>query len=811
MTRIAPDGREGNSAPAVNGHVPTVRRFRGDHRCPICGGADDARRGQGDRCFGFLSGDGAYAHCTRDECAGGIPIKPGSQTYPHRLKGPCPCGKEHGPADPKPSQAKARRGGETTRGRIVATYDYRDADGTLLFQVVRYEPKGFVQRRPSGNGGWLWGLDGIEPVLYRLPELLAADPAQVVFVVEGEKDVDRLRDLGLVATCNPMGAGKWRDGYAAALQGRHVAVLLDNDRAGRDHARAGARSVAPRAAQAKVVDLPGLPPKGDVSDFLDAGGTADDLRRLVEQAPPWTPAAGRDRANDAPAAAEYLEAEAGLFLRRTIQGEGLTTRLANFTARIVRDVVRHEAGDIRRQVRIVATHAEGARASTVVDASLFAAMGWVEDGLGPKFAVTAGKGHRDHVRAAIQLLSVRDGFDAETVHTSLGWVEHHGRPLYLHAGGCIAQDGTCGDVRVEADAALGRYALPDPPGARHDVAGAIAAVRGLLDLGQAGRPAARHVAAILAALPWRAVLGPLDASVHFSGPTGTFKTTTALLALDHFAPGSGAGRVSVTWGATPNALQRHAYDCRDSLLVIDELTGETAVETATEFFQCQGNLKARARMTRDLRIAPGLDPRGTVLSTGEADPGRRSALGRMLTVRFTRDTVDVALLSRCQRDAAAGFYARAMAAYIRWLAEPGRLAATRAELRRLVDRIAGEIRGDPANRNVHPRHPAAVAELVAAYALFLRIPPNSRRVGYVDLKERVVHLDPELAKEVARTMGRAAGQPFEHAGNIARDLNEAGMIHISVEAGKVRLTVRNADPRRRERPVSGPPPGLPVW
>jgi hypothetical protein len=685
-----------------------------------------------------------------------------------------------------------------------------------------------------------------------------------------------------------MGAGKWRDCYAAFLQGRHVAILLDNDQAGRDHALAVARSAAPRAAEVKVVELPGLPQKGDASDFLDGGGTAEDLRRLIQHAPPWTPAV-IDRASDAPAAEEYLEGEGGLSLLRTIQGKDLTTRLANFTARIVRDVVRHEAGDTRRQVRIVATHADGTRASTVVDASQYVAMGWVEEGLGPKFAVTSGKGHRDHVRAAIQLLSVRDGFDAETVHTSLGWVEHDGRPLYLHAGGCIAQDGTWGDVRVEADAALGRYALPDPPRSRHDVAGAIAAVLRLLDLGQARRPAARHLAAVLAALPWRAVLGPLDASLHFSGPTGTFKTTTALLALDHFAPGAGAGRAAVTWGATPNALQRHAYDCRDSLLVIDELTGEKAVETATEFFQRQGNLKARARMTRDLRIAPGLDPRGTVLSTGEADPSRQSALGRMLTVRFARDTVDVAILSQCQRDAAAGLYARAMAAYIRRLAEPGRLAATRAERRLLVDRIAGEIRADPGNRDVHPRHPGAVAELIAAYTLFLRfaveaggvpqrtadayleavqgglielmrdqaeahresdparrfvallkaglgserfhlqdadsdnapepfaaacgwhkdwlyqgneqgqmldwrVPSNSKRVGYIDLKERVVYLDPELAKEVARTMGLAAGQPFEHAGNIARDLNEAGMIYTSVEAGKVRLTVRKRIP-----------------
>ena len=74
------DGQSGTGPTAIpaaratsNGHVPTLRRFRGDHHCPICGGAEDGRRGRGDRCFGFLSGDGAYAHCTRDECAGGIP------------------------------------------------------------------------------------------------------------------------------------------------------------------------------------------------------------------------------------------------------------------------------------------------------------------------------------------------------------------------------------------------------------------------------------------------------------------------------------------------------------------------------------------------------------------------------------------------------------------------------------------------------------------------------------------------------------------------------------------------------------------
>ena len=121
--------------------------------------------------------------------------------------------------------------------RIEATYDYRDAGGRLVFQVVRLrDPKDFRQRQPDGKGGWVWNLRGITPVLYRLPELIAADPAQPVFIVEGEKDVDALLALGLIATCNPGGAGKWRSDYNAWLRGRQVVILPDNDAVGVAHA-----------------------------------------------------------------------------------------------------------------------------------------------------------------------------------------------------------------------------------------------------------------------------------------------------------------------------------------------------------------------------------------------------------------------------------------------------------------------------------------------------------------------------------------------------------------------------------------------
>ena len=121
--------------------------------------------------------------------------------------------------------------------QIAATYDYTDERRGLLFQCVRYNnPKEFRQRRPAdGNGGWIWNLNGVRRVLYRLPELLAPS-TETIFLCEGEKDADALCGLGLIATTNPMGAGNWRDEYNKTLQGRNV-VILRTTTAGEKHDR----------------------------------------------------------------------------------------------------------------------------------------------------------------------------------------------------------------------------------------------------------------------------------------------------------------------------------------------------------------------------------------------------------------------------------------------------------------------------------------------------------------------------------------------------------------------------------------------
>jgi hypothetical protein len=177
--------------------------------------------------------------------------------------------------------------------RAAATYDYTDRQGRLLFQVVRYDPKGFCQRRPDGKGGWAWNLGNTPRVPYRLPGLLAAPADVMVYVAEGEKDCDNLARLGLVATTNPQGAGKWDKldpgVVAEAFRGRSVVILPDNDEPGRAHADDVARSLRGTAASVKVLSLPGLPPKGDVTDWLAAGGTREELERLAAGCPGWEP------------------------------------------------------------------------------------------------------------------------------------------------------------------------------------------------------------------------------------------------------------------------------------------------------------------------------------------------------------------------------------------------------------------------------------------------------------------------------------------------------------------------------------------
>ena len=174
--------------------------------------------------------------------------------------------------------------------KIVATYDYRDEAGKLLYQNCRFDPKDFRQRRPDRQGGFVWDLEGVTRTLYRLPELLESSLQDFVFVCEGEKDTDALYGLHLVATTSGSSTS-WKPEFAKHFKGRLVCVTPDNDPPGQGYGAAVANSLYGVATEVRVLNLPGLDEGEDVSNWLDGGGTVAQLLQLVDQAKPFKPTA----------------------------------------------------------------------------------------------------------------------------------------------------------------------------------------------------------------------------------------------------------------------------------------------------------------------------------------------------------------------------------------------------------------------------------------------------------------------------------------------------------------------------------------
>jgi hypothetical protein len=193
--------------------------------------------------------------------------------------------------------------------KFVCAYDYPDASGKLLFQVVRYKnPKNFLQRRPdpARPGEWIWKMDGINRVLYLLPEILKAKAGgKPVILAEGEKDCDCLAKHGFTATCNPGGAvkkaggEKWLNIYTETLRGVDVCIIADKDDDGRRHAQLVAGKLYGVAKSVRVIELPdvGSKPVKDAADYFTAGGDAAQILALADAAPEWTADAGNEKSS----------------------------------------------------------------------------------------------------------------------------------------------------------------------------------------------------------------------------------------------------------------------------------------------------------------------------------------------------------------------------------------------------------------------------------------------------------------------------------------------------------------------------------
>lgn len=266
--------------------VHPEQRFTSNCPCPVCRGHAQLPHGQGVRCWGFLSANGEWAHCTREEFAGSL-AEGSDGAYAHRLDGDCRCGRPHG--TPHTRDVTATNLPRAAVGAVVAMRKFSviDADGrevAIHHRVDRQLPDG--QREKDI---W-WEPRGVHPAempLYGLPALLNAAPDGPVVVTEGEPACDALQERGTLVVATVTGASIIPcDDSLRPLIGRKVILWPDNDNAGRKHMRGiAARLLALGPVDVRVVEWPDAPHKGDAADFV---GTDDELRALIDGALPWT-------------------------------------------------------------------------------------------------------------------------------------------------------------------------------------------------------------------------------------------------------------------------------------------------------------------------------------------------------------------------------------------------------------------------------------------------------------------------------------------------------------------------------------------
>jgi Domain of unknown function (DUF3854) len=402
----------------------------------------------------------------------------------------------------------------------------------------------------------------------------------------------------------------------------------------------------------------------------------------------------------------------------TPNGQPVEIPLANFNANITQTITRDDGVESWTVFGVQGEAAGDELHRVYIRAGKFASLDWVSEEWAGKAIIYAGAGKRDHLRAAIETLSKNREFKTEYTHT--GWREFNGQWYFLHAGGAVGQYGPVPRIDVFLPDNLSGFRLPD---SRGDPREAVQASLRLLDLGPD-----RITLPILAGV-YRAVLGGCDFSLFLAGATGVFKTEFAALAQRHFGAGLDARHLPGNWSSTANALEILGFTLKDCLYVVDDFAPSGSAtdvlrlhREADRLLRGQGNATGRQRLNRDCTARPDKRPRGLPLATGEDLPNGHSLRARMLTVDVGPDDIKPDLLTLCQKDAAAGLYAKSLAGFIQWLAP--NMKAIAGRLRQEVnDRRAAASSG-----NQHARTPEIAGNLGLGLRYFLEYAVESKAI-----------------------------------------------------------------------------------
>lgn len=406
---------------------------------------------------------------------------------------------------------------------------------------------------------------------------------------------------------------------------------------------------------------------------------------------------------------------------KPVQGGTVRTLLANFAATITGErVIDDGANEPRTDFEVAGELAGGGRLRTLtVSADRFGTMHWVAAGWGTRAIVQAGAAVKDHLRVAIQSMSAPT---RRVTFAHCGWRRlDGGQWVYLHANGAIGKDGALPDGSV--DVALGgnlrRLSLPDPP--HPDSPELVEAVQMSLDL---LRVAPDEVMVPLLGATYRAPLAelePPDLSVMATGKTGRFKTELTTLCQQHFGATFGRKALPAQWSATANYVEKVIFEAKDAVVVVDDFApGGSSLnvmkmhETAARVFRGIGNHGSRGRMAADGSLRPDYPPRGLLISSGEDVPaGSSSVTARLFLVEVGEGAVSTEALTVAQDRARTGAYARAMAAYLQWL------ALRLDDERDVFSQVFTSLRERASASDLHKRTPESVANLGLGWARFL--------------------------------------------------------------------------------------------
>jgi hypothetical protein len=387
--------------------------------------------------------------------------------------------------------------------------------------------------------------------------------------------------------------------------------------------------------------------------------------------------------------------------------------ITNFVTRITQEITNDDGVEQARAFRLEGNYKSGEQLPAVtISADAFDSMSWVTKHYGASAIIYPEAAFR--LPAAIKTIS--DSITKQLIFGHTGWRQIEGNWGYLTGCGAITAEGFNTDVQVGLPAGIESFDLQARPGA-DDVEEAITASLRMLELAPA------EIAIPIVAAIWRAPLGegcPLDFSVFLEGRTGTRKSEVAALAQGHFGVGFHGKNLPGSWSSTDNALEKQAFLAKDAVFVVDDFNpvGTQADvnafhRKADRILRGQGNQAGRLRMRSNVTLRPSYFPRGLIIATGEALPRGESLRARMLILEFGPSSVDLDVLTEMQNANVQGLLAKAMGAFIRWLAPQiddlkEELPKRKVALRQLA--VAAE--------KAHSRTPDIVASLMLGLELF---------------------------------------------------------------------------------------------